>query len=392
MNADILFQGQGVTKEFGGLTAVSNVDFQVRKGEILGLIGPNGAGKTTLVNCITGVFPIDSGTMTFKGQLINGFKPHQVTRSGVARTFQIVQPFPNLTVLDNVVMGALFGHTHAENDIHRARDVAREKLEFVGLAGTADRPAAELTLVERKRLELAKSLATNPELLLLDEVNAGLNTHETREAIALIRKFATRGSRSSSSSTSCTSSWDCRIGCSCFTMAKKSRRAIPGRSPATIRSSAPTWARSTPPGSPKAADEAFTAGYESKGMNATNGSTLLKVKGLETGYGDVQILWGIDVEVHQGEIVAVIGSNGAGKTTFLKTLSGILKPTAGSITFDGEAVDRARSEEIVERGIAHVPEGRRLFPAMSLEENLLMGAYARKMPAQGSAGRPGSGV
>ena len=193
MNAEILFQGQGVTKEFGGLTAVSNVDFQVRKGEILGLIGPNGAGKTTLVNCITGVFPIDSGTMTFKGRPINGFKPHQVTRLGVARTFQIVQPFPNLTVLDNVVMGALFGHTRAENDIHRARDVAREKLEFVGLAETADRPAAELTLVERKRLELAKSLATNPELLLLDEVNAGLNTSETRDAIALIQRIRDQG-------------------------------------------------------------------------------------------------------------------------------------------------------------------------------------------------------
>ncbi len=193
MNADILFQGQGVTKEFGGLTAVSNVDFQVRKGEILGLIGPNGAGKTTLVNCITGVFPIESGTMTFNGRPINGFKPHQVTRLGVARTFQIVQPFPNLTVLDNVVMGALFGHMHTENDIHRARDVAREKLEFVGLAGTADRLAAELTLVERKRLELAKSLATNPELLLLDEVNAGLNTNETREAIALIQRIRDQG-------------------------------------------------------------------------------------------------------------------------------------------------------------------------------------------------------
>ncbi len=193
MNADILFQGQGVTKEFGGLTAVSNVDFQVRKGEILGLIGPNGAGKTTLVNCITGVFPIESGTMTFNGRPINGFKPHQVTRLGVARTFQIVQPFPNLTVLDNVVMGALFGHMHTENDIHRARDVAREKLEFVGLAEMADRLAADLTLVERKRLELAKSLATSPELLLLDEVNAGLNTNETREAIALIQRIRDQG-------------------------------------------------------------------------------------------------------------------------------------------------------------------------------------------------------
>jgi branched-chain amino acid transport system ATP-binding protein len=131
--------------------------------------------------------------MTFNGRPINGFKPHQVTRLGVARTFQIVQPFPNLTVLDNVVMGALFGHTHTENDIHRARDVAREKLEFVGLAEMADRLAADLTLVERKRLELAKSLATSPELLLLDEVNAGLNTNETREAIALIQRIRDQG-------------------------------------------------------------------------------------------------------------------------------------------------------------------------------------------------------
>lgn len=193
MSPETLLEAKGVTKEFGGLTAVSNVDFVVRRGEILGLIGPNGAGKTTLVNCITGVFPIDQGTMTFNGTRLNGLKPHHVTRLGIARTFQIVQPFPNLTTLDNVVMGALFGHTHAKNDINQAREVAMGKLEFVGLSQMANRLAAELTLVERKRLELAKSLATEPELLLLDEVNAGLNTGETQEAISLIKKIRDQG-------------------------------------------------------------------------------------------------------------------------------------------------------------------------------------------------------
>jgi branched-chain amino acid transport system ATP-binding protein len=114
-------------------------------------------------------------------------------------------------------------------------------------------------------------------------------------------------------------------------------------------------------------------------MQTTNGTPLLKVTGLETGYGDVQVLWGIDVEVHSGEIVAIVGSNGAGKTTFLRTISGVLKVSAGSFTFDGKSFERAGSDEIVASGIAHVPEGRRLFPAMTLEENLLMGAYARRL-------------
>ena len=193
MSGEILLEGKGVTKGFGGLTAVSDVDFNIRKGEILGLIGPNGAGKTTLVNCITGVFPISKGTLTFNGTRLDGLKPHQVTHLGIARTFQIVQPFPSLSALDNVLMGALFGRAHTENNITRAREIASEKLEFVGLSRIADRVASELTLVERKRLELAKSLATSPDLLLLDEVNAGLNPTETQEAIALIRRVRDQG-------------------------------------------------------------------------------------------------------------------------------------------------------------------------------------------------------
>ncbi len=193
MRAEVLLEGRGVTKRFGGLTAVSEVDFELHRGEILGLIGPTCAGKTTLVDCLTGVAPPSAGAITFAGQSLIGLKPHQVVKRGIARTFQIVQPFPTLTVTDNVAMGALFGSARANKDVGRARDVAAEKLAFVGLDHKADQPAAQLTLGERKRLELAKSLATEPELLLLDEVNAGLNPAEIETAIDLIRKIRDEG-------------------------------------------------------------------------------------------------------------------------------------------------------------------------------------------------------
>ena len=193
MSAEVLLEGRGVTRRFGGLTAVSEVDFELHRGEILGLIGPNGAGKTTLVNCLTGVEPPNEGTITFAGKSLIGLKPHQVVKRGIARTFQIVQPFPTLTVRDNVAMGALFGSAKAHNNVRRAQASADEMLDFVGLANKADQPAAQLTLGERKRLELAKSLATEPELLLLDEVNAGLNPAEIETAIDLMRKIRDEG-------------------------------------------------------------------------------------------------------------------------------------------------------------------------------------------------------
>jgi len=193
MNNKLLLEGKGVTKRFGGLTAVSGLDFFVRQGEILGLIGPNGAGKTTLINCITGMNPPEAGTVFFEGRPIEKLKPHVIARLGVARTFQIVQPFPSLTARDNVVMGALFGSGMPQKNIGRARGIADEKLEFVGLSAQAGRLASQLTLAERKRLEFAKSLAAEPKILLLDEVNAGLNSAEIKMAIDLIRKVREQG-------------------------------------------------------------------------------------------------------------------------------------------------------------------------------------------------------
>ena len=180
-----------VSRRFGGLNAVDGISLSIEKGEIVGLIGPNGAGKTTLINLITGVHPATAGRVGFEGNDITHARPYQIARLGLARTFQIVQPFPKMTVVDNVAAGALFcGHA---NSVREAQDIARGHLAFTGLADMAERPAASLTLARRKRLELAKSLAMRPRLLMLDEVNAGLNQTEVDDALAIIRKIAEQG-------------------------------------------------------------------------------------------------------------------------------------------------------------------------------------------------------
>jgi branched-chain amino acid transport system ATP-binding protein len=186
-----LMELKGVTKRFGGLVALNNVSFALRPGEIIGLIGPNGAGKTTLVNVITGMQQADSGEIFFEGAPINRLPAYQIARRGIGRTFQIVQPFPRMTVLENVAAGALFAGKSAS--VTEAKERAAECLEFVGLSSMSSLPASQLTLPGRKRLELAKGLATNPRLLMLDEVNAGLNATEIDGALTLIQAIAARG-------------------------------------------------------------------------------------------------------------------------------------------------------------------------------------------------------
>jgi branched-chain amino acid transport system ATP-binding protein len=180
-----------VSKAFGGIRALRQLSFAVEEGQIVALIGPNGAGKTTLVNVITGVHRASAGRVLFRGKDVTRQRPFQAARRGLARTFQIVQPFPRMSVLENVAAGALFGGAHA--DMEEAMIAAREQLAFTGLTEFADRPASALTLAGRKRLELAKSLAMKPHLLMLDEVNAGLNSAEIDGALTLIRSIARRG-------------------------------------------------------------------------------------------------------------------------------------------------------------------------------------------------------
>jgi len=191
MNNQPILKVTSVARKFGGIVAVRDVSFELAAGEIVGLIGPNGAGKTTLINLITGVYPANSGSIVFDGADVTRQKPFQAARRGIARTFQIVQPFPEMTVLQNVTAGALFARQ--SGSISDAVEEAREHLKFVGLADLAETPAASLTLPNRKRLELAKSLAMHPRLLLLDEVNAGLNPTEISGALNLIRDISARG-------------------------------------------------------------------------------------------------------------------------------------------------------------------------------------------------------
>ena len=186
-----LLELRGVTRQFGGLRALAAVDFSIAQGEVVGLIGPNGAGKTTLVNVITGVHPATAGTVRFAGEDVTRQQPWQAARRGIARTFQIVQPFPDMTVLENVAAAGVFAGS-APYGV-RAEAAAMEHLGFVGLAERARQRAGSLTLAMRKRLELAKGLAMQPKLLLLDEVNAGLNPAEIEQALALIRAIAARG-------------------------------------------------------------------------------------------------------------------------------------------------------------------------------------------------------
>ncbi len=185
-----MLQVKGATKCFGGLTAVSNVDLSLQEGEIVGLIGPNGAGKTTMFNLISGNLCLDSGEINFKNTRISGFDAYKICRIGVARTFQQVKVFSNMSALQNVLLAILFGRSNPTVDADRE---AAELLEFVGLKDLTMTPAGELTMINQKRLELARALATEPDLLLLDEFMAGLTPAEVNGAMKLVRSIRDKG-------------------------------------------------------------------------------------------------------------------------------------------------------------------------------------------------------
>ena len=187
-----LIETQSISKKFGGVQALMDVDLTVQAGQIVGLIGANGAGKTTLFSVISGFYRPDSGMIKFQGKDITGKKPYQISRLGLVRTFQVVRPFLNMTVLKNVMVGRLFGHKRITKPKIAERE-AMKILEFTELADKSNVSAGELTLADHKRLEIARSLSANPDLLLLDEVLAGLTPTETAEAMKLVERIRQKG-------------------------------------------------------------------------------------------------------------------------------------------------------------------------------------------------------
>ncbi len=183
---------QGIYRFFGGLQALQAIDFSVEQGDIVGVIGPNGAGKTTLFNVISGAIRPSSGRVIFQGRRISGYGPHRICTWGIARTYQLVRPFASLTALENVLMGVCFGRSRHPPRKERAH-LAMAELEFVGLGDKAHEPAEDLTLVQKKSLEIARAMATEPKILLLDEVVSGLTPTETATLIDKIREIQARG-------------------------------------------------------------------------------------------------------------------------------------------------------------------------------------------------------
>ena len=381
IHGDAILEAKGISKKFGGLAAVDGVDLTIRRGEILGVLGPNGAGKTTFVNCMTGLDKPTAGTIVFDGRDITKTPSYRIGHLGMARTFQVVKPLRQLTVRENVATGAMFGARGKERTAAQARLAADEVLERVGLVDKRDRTATELTIPDLKRLELAKALAMDPRLLFLDEVMAGLNQSEVEKAMDLILSIN-------------------RGGVTLFVI-EHVMKAIMGISDRLV---VLHYGRKIAEGEPKeivespAVIEAYlgerfaqraqaagdpgallvASGEFRKAPPVAAGDALLEVRGLSSGYGEVQILRDVSLEVKEKEIVALIGANGAGKTTLLLTISRLLNAMAGSVWFAGADITAARSDQVVGAGVVHVPQGRRLFAGLTVQENLMQGVYLRR--------------
>jgi ABC-type branched-subunit amino acid transport system ATPase component len=374
---------------FGGLKAVNNVSLEIPQGSLTALIGPNGAGKTTLFALMSGFLKPSQGTVTYLGQDITGQAPHINATAGMTRTFQIVQPFAAQTVIENIAVGA---HLHYPNR-HEALNFARDIAVQVGLDTQIDKPAADLTVAGRKRLELARALAAKPKLLLLDEVLAGLNPQEISEMIPVIRQVTQQGvtvlmiehvmqavmnlaqhiwvlaqgeliaQGNPNEITQNTNVIEAYLGAGAAQRLNQIDH--------TLKNNVNTVAVD--------ADQSSDLSHSNHADpdSIAHDDPLLVVSGLRGGYGRTEVLRGVDLTVNRGETVALLGSNGAGKTTFNQMICGLVPTQSGQVKFDGADVTGAHYTEIVPRGLIQVPEGRKIFPNLTVFENLELGSYAR---------------
>ena len=366
-----LLEVKGLSKRFGGLTALRDVSLTVQPGSIHAVIGPNGSGKTTLFNVINGIYPPTEGEILFRGGSIAGETPNRLAGKGLGRTFQNTRLFSSMTVRENVLV-ARYARSSAVRFAGSEQRKVDEILAFVGLEAVGNNSAASLPQGQRRLLELAKIVAIEPTLILLDEPHGGLNHAETDRLIALIEKLHQSGQTI------------LLIEHEMEFVMRLARRitvlnfggVLSEGTPAEIQadeqvieaylgrqSGEDTLARAAAP----------ALAEQDKGA----ASPLLSVEHVSVHFGDVEAVTNVSLDIMPGEAVALLGNNGAGKSTTLKAIARMVPTTSGQINFDGRSLAKEPTERLVGQGLALVPERRRLFPGMSVLDNLRTGAHGR---------------
>ncbi|HEX3689169.1 MAG TPA: ATP-binding cassette domain-containing protein [Solirubrobacteraceae bacterium] len=396
-----LIEVRGVSKHYGGVAALSHCDLEVHEGEINGLIGPNGSGKTTLFNVITGYERIQQGTVHYGGSEITNAPPDRVFDLGIGRTFQLTRLFTRLSVLENLLVATQRDEGWLRAVLRRAGSAsekrrAMELLDFVGIGRLAHEPAANLSYGQRKLLELASLLVADPAVLLLDEPAGGVNP----TLIGHLADRITELNRAGKTIVVVEHNME-------FVMSLCSRVTVLSQGTALV-SGTPAQVRSNP-----AVLDAYLGGEDNASTQqelaaevarphvqvtatqdppapdpaqpdvptpdpAANPAPLLRIHGVTAGYGGGDILKQVSLDVPRGSITCVVGPNGAGKSTLLATISGLLRPRAGAIEFDGAPIAGLAPREILGRGLAQIPQAHSLFGEMTVRENVEMGAFTVK--------------
>ncbi|MGE8671421.1 MAG: ATP-binding cassette domain-containing protein [Achromobacter kerstersii] len=366
-----VLRADALTMTFGGVRAVQSVSFSVPPAAVTALIGPNGAGKSTVINMLSGYYQPTSGAVALGDAPLAALPAYRVARSGIARTYQTSQLFDTLSVEDNVALGMVRGRLGGLLASRRflapdVRERARALLAFCGYEGALDTPAADLPHVDRRLVEIARALATDADILLMDEPAAGLSREDKTRLAGLLRRIAEAGA----GVLLVEHDMALVMGVSDHIVAIDAGRELAQGTPAEIQQSAAVRqaylgdesARRAPAARQRAAGTAIAP-------------EVLGVGNLVTGYGANPVLHGIDLQVRQGEMVALLGANGAGKSTLMRTLAGLHRPVQGGMHLQGLELNGLAADRIVGRGLVLVPEGRQVFPGLSVLDNIRLGAF-----------------
>ncbi|WP_430232832.1 ATP-binding cassette domain-containing protein [Paraburkholderia tropica] len=368
---------QGLSMTFDGVKAVSDLSFELPAARVTSLIGPNGAGKSTVLNMLSGFYRPQTGTRKLGALQLDAGSAFRSGRAGVARTYQTSQLFGSLSVLDNVALaltrgrlGALFGTARMQGDAPRKQALAL--LRACGYHGDAQIEAASLAHVDRRLVEIARALATRPAVLLLDEPAAGLSSEDKARLGTLLRRIADSGVTVGLVE----HDMSLVMGVSDRIVVIDAGRFLAQGEPAAIRADA-------------AVREAYLGASNDAALHALRPAhvahiarqddaparEVLGVGNVTAGYGAAPVLHEVSVQVREGELVALLGANGAGKSTLMRALAGLHRPVAGGVTFDGRDLARLDAAQIAALGVVLVPEGRQVFPELSVLDNLKLGAF-----------------